>query len=48
MRLSLNIAPGQNSHSEVWALNEKKNFFEDRFRVRIELSVGTEKVSTRQ
>ncbi len=47
MRLSLNIAPGQNSHSEVWALNEKKSFFEDRFRVRIELSVGTEKVSAR-
>jgi exopolyphosphatase/guanosine-5'-triphosphate,3'-diphosphate pyrophosphatase len=47
MRLSLIIVPGENAHSEVWALNEKKSFFEDRFRVKLELSVGTEKVSAR-
>jgi exopolyphosphatase / guanosine-5'-triphosphate,3'-diphosphate pyrophosphatase len=47
MRLNLDINPGQNSYSEVWALHEKKSFFESRYRVKIEVCVGSKESTVR-
>jgi exopolyphosphatase/guanosine-5'-triphosphate,3'-diphosphate pyrophosphatase len=47
MKLNIDVVSGENSYSEAWALNEKKSFFEDRFHVKLELSVGAERVSAR-
>ncbi|HEY9677438.1 MAG TPA: Ppx/GppA phosphatase family protein [Drouetiella sp.] len=48
MDLTIDVKSGENAASEIWALNEKKVFFEDRFNVSINLSVGLEAVSSRR
>lgn len=42
MSLILKLRPGENCYAESWALEEKKEFFEQQFQVRLSLSVQAE------